>query len=187
MASAIDNDTGFEQLSRLDLSYLREMIEKHKIYENVVKYCRGLDRFDIDLLHDSYWPDASDDHGAYVGTGWGFSEWTVDNKDSFKSCNHHIGNTQIELLGDQAKVETYFFVVIVFNNPDGNGDVDWLFGGRYKDLYERRNGNWKILRRVCIWDWDQEHPHRSNWSRGGIPKISNYGSKAPTDPIYGEW
>lgn len=187
MAAIAEAEPALLALSGADISFLKDMIEKQKIYENVVKYCRGLDRFDIDLLKDSYWPDATDDHGAWVGSGWGFCENTVAHKDLYKSCNHHIGNTQIELLGDQAKVETYFICVIIWNNPDGKGHVDWFLGGRYKDLYERRNGEWKILRRVCLWDWNQEHPHLSNWGRGGFAEDSNYGSPAPTDPIYQPW
>jgi hypothetical protein len=115
-------------------------------------------RFDIELLRDSYWSDSTDDHGAYVGTGWGFCEFAVAGKHLYRSCNLHIGNTQIELLGDQAKVETYFLCVIIWKNPEGHGDVNWFLGGRYKDLYERRNGEWKILRRVCLWDWNQDLP-----------------------------
>lgn len=172
-----------------EIATLRQIIEKQAIYDNVVKYCRGLDRADIDLLKDSYWEDGTDDHGAYVGPAHGFCEMAVRNKAMFRSVNHHIGNTQIEFLSEnQAKVETYFLCVLIWADPDGTGkDVDWFLGGRYRDLYEKRDGQWKILRRVCIWDWNQEHPHLSNWGRGTIPADSNWGRLAPDDPIYQPW
>lgn len=176
-------------LSPQEIQSLRIMLDKQAIYDNVVKYCRGLDRFDIDLLKDSYWEDGTDDHGGYIGPAHGFCETAVASKHFYRSVNHHVGNTQIEFVGDnQAKVETYFICVHVFADPDKTGkDVDWFLGGRYRDLYEKREGQWKILRRVCVWDWNQEHPHLSNWSRGPVPAISNYGKFAPEDPIYQEW
>jgi len=182
-------DTLSNALTGAEIARLREMIEREAIYDNIVKYCRGQDRADLELLKDSYWEDGTDDHGQYVGSAHGFCEMSIDTRDMFRSVNHHIGNTQIEFIGDnQAKAETYFICVLVWADPDRTGeDVDWFLAGRYRDLHEKRNGEWKILRRVCIWDWNQEHPHLSNWSRGGIPDNSNWGKRSKDDPIYQAW
>ena len=46
---------------------LRELIDRHDIWTVVLKYARGIDRLDRDLVRSCYWDDAIDDHHAYVG------------------------------------------------------------------------------------------------------------------------
>ena len=55
-----------DQLSDDELDAVRESLDKQAIYENAVKYCRGADRLDIDLLKDAYWEDGSDDQSRHV-------------------------------------------------------------------------------------------------------------------------
>ena len=43
-----------DQLSDDELIAVRESLDKQAIYDNVVKYCRGADRLELDLLKDSY-------------------------------------------------------------------------------------------------------------------------------------
>ena len=176
-----------DQLSDEELRAVRESLDKLAIHENVVKYCRGSDRLDVNLLKDSYWEDGTDDHGAFVGNSHDFCEFAVASKGMFKSVSHHVSNTQIELLGNQAKVETYFIAAHVIPGADSEEDRFWLLGGRYKDLYEKRAGQWKILHRVCLWDWNQYQASRSEWGKFGLADSANHGGFAPDDPIYGGW
>ncbi|MEL7199829.1 MAG: nuclear transport factor 2 family protein [Pseudomonadota bacterium] len=176
-----------DQLTNEELKATRELLDKQAIYENVLKYCRGADRLDLELLKDSYWEDGTDDHGAFRGNAHEFCEFAVQSKGMFKSASHHVGNTQIELLGSQAKVETYFLSVQVMEAPDANGEQFWQLGGRYKDLYEKRAGQWKILHRTCIWDWSQFQDSRPEWSKFGLDSSPNRGAFAPDDPIYASW
>lgn len=176
-----------DQLSDEELIAVRESLDKQAIYENVVKYCRGADRLDINLLKDSYWKDGTDDHGGFVGNSHDFCEFAVANKGVFKSVNHHVSNIQIELLGNRAKVETYFIAAHVIPGADSEEDHFWLLGGRYKDLYEKRAGQWKILHRVCLWDWNQYQASRPEWDKFGLADNANHGGFAPDDPIYGSW
>ena len=176
-----------DQLSNDELIAVRESLDKQAIYENVVKYCRGSDRLDIDLLKDSYWEDGTDNHGAFVGNSHDFCEFAVASKGLFKSVSHHVSNIQIELLGNQAKVESYFIAAHVIPDADSEEDRFWLLGGRYKDLYEKRAGQWKILHRVCLWDWNQDQASRSVWDKFGLTDSPNHGGYAPDDPIYGSW
>lgn len=176
-----------KQLSKDELKAVREALDKQAIYENVVKYCRGADRLDIDLLKDAYWEDATDDHGAFKGNAHEFCEFAVEGKGMFKDVSHHVTNTQIELLGDQAKVETYFLSVQVIPGTGSEKDQFWQLGGRYKDLYEKRLGKWKILHRVCVWDWSQHQESRPEWDKFGLDDSPNRGAFAPDDPIYKDW
>jgi hypothetical protein len=66
-------------------------------------------------------------------------------------------------------------------------DVTFMHGGRYRDLCEKRNGVWKVLRRTCIWDWSDARKLRTDWSLTNVPEMSNWGQRYPDDPIYQDW
>ena len=117
-----------DQLSDDELVAVRESLDKQAIYENAVKYCRGADRLDIDLLKDAYWEDGTDDHGGFVGNTHDFCEFAVASKGLFTSVNHHVSNIQIELLGDRAKVESYFIAAHLI--PAADSDKARLLASR---------------------------------------------------------
>ena len=162
-----------------------DLIEKQAIYENMMLYCRGQDRKDVELMKSTYWPDATDDHGSFVGNGHEFCEWAYQNqKRTGHGATHHCGNTLIELMGDQARRETVFMYVQV----DPGNKRTRVLSGRYRDLCEKRGGAWKVLRRVCIWDWAQELPESADYAKVfGFPASASYGDVFPKDPIYADW
>ena len=175
-------------LSEDEIIRVRELLEKQAIYENMVKYTRAIDRFDLERIKDAYWPDATDDHGLSVGSGHEFAEVAyARRKDGpLKMCSHLIGNVQIELNGTQAKAESAFLVVAVLTDGDGV-DFDHVQVGRYRDLYEKRGDEWKILRRTVIWEWNRDEPTSENWARVLPAECKNFGADYPDDLIYGEW
>lgn len=59
--------------------------------------------------------------------------------------------------------------------------------GRYRDLCEKRDGVWKILRRTCVWDWIDVREINSDWDIVNVPRVSHWGAFAPDDPIYRDW
>ena len=46
---------------------LGEIIDRHEIWQVLLRYGRGLDRFDRELVRSCYFDDAIDDHDNYVG------------------------------------------------------------------------------------------------------------------------
>ena len=62
-----------------------------------------------------------------------------------------------------------------------------LLGERYRDLCERRDGEWKLLSRTCIWDLAQRMNPQADYAElFGIPPSSQFGGRYPRDPIYAE-
>ncbi len=175
------------ELSETEIAAYRDLLDKQAIAENMLRYCRGVDRFDLELLKSTYWADGTDDHGQYVGPPHPFAEGVVASRPMYKALYHLTAPMLIELDGERARAETYFLCVMIFQDDSANGTHDFLLGGRYKDLYEKRGGIWKVLRRTCLWDWNQDHPHLSNWARSNIPLDSNFGAPAPLDAIYQDW
>src|SRR5690242_17297425 len=89
---------------------IEELLDKHAIREVMMRYCRGVDRFDAELISSAYHPDAVDEHG-----GWGtFTGKTVGQdivnmlKPFMKVTTHHITNQTIQLHGDSAGCESYY-------------------------------------------------------------------------------
>jgi hypothetical protein len=164
---------------------LRDLIEKQSIYENLMRYIRGQDRKDLDLMKSAYWPDATDNHGAFNGNAHEFCESAFNGqKTSGHSAIHHCSNVLIELQGDQAKCESAFLYVMI--HPKLN--ITKFLGGRYRDLCEKRDGDWKILRRVCIFDYANEFEGAHDFTGiFNMPVKTVTSDTYPNDPIYGEW
>lgn len=163
---------------------LRILIAKQELYENMVRYCRGMDRKELDLMKSTFWPESTEDHGMYVGLSHDFCEWacSVQQEASYKA-SHYVTNMLIEFNGDQAKRETAFIYMKV---PTEGGPTDVLCG-RYRDLCERRNGAWKVLARTCVWDAAQRLAPEADYAElFGIPRTSNFGALFPQDPTYAE-
>lgn len=160
---------------------LVELWDKQKLHENLMVYARGIDRMDEELMKSTYWPDSWDDHGSFVGPG---PEWPAAGavwREKLYNVNHHVSNVLIELNGNQAKRESSFMVVTNMKDPQ----LSCFLGGRYLDLCEKREGEWRILCRTCVWDWHESSPTRGGWEIT-IPFNTNWGAFYPHDPVYSQ-
>jgi hypothetical protein len=54
---------------------VQQLIDRQHIYDCIVRYCSGVDRFDREMVKSVYHADALDDHGAFVGTVDEFVTW----------------------------------------------------------------------------------------------------------------
>lgn len=140
---------------------LRELLDKQEITERLYDYARSMDRLDADLGKQSFHPDAEADYGEqmYQGTGHGFVDMCMAAHPSFHSHSHQFSNIRIWLDSpDRARSETYGDVTLRRYDEDGHAqDIRNL--GRYIDEWERRDGAWRISRRVYVTDFDQSGPN----------------------------
>lgn len=126
---------------------VRELKDRQDIYDCLVRYCRGMDRFDRDIIRSAYHDDAMDDHGDYVGGVEGFIEHYFAWHDHYQHKTlHNLGNHTCELDGDTAHCETYwtFWTSNKTKPYYSNGS------GRYIDRLEKRDGKWAIAARICV-------------------------------------
>lgn len=129
---------------------VRELHAKQAIREAAMTYSRGLDRQDKELFASCYHPDGIDDHGMFVGGADKFFDWTdPSHLKYFKRHQHFLGNHLSTLDGNTAHAETYY-IFIGMSDPD---DKMAMFGGRYLDRLEKRDGKWKISARKCLVEW----------------------------------
>lgn len=125
---------------------LQELSDRHEIWQIMLRYARGIDRFDRVMVRACYHDDAIDDHGVFVGAPDALIDWAMAYHGAFNTLHHHgVSNHWCELDGDTAHAETYY--TFVGANREG---AHTLAMGRYVDRLERRGGEWRISDRVCV-------------------------------------
>ncbi|WP_375476543.1 nuclear transport factor 2 family protein [uncultured Jatrophihabitans sp.] len=157
----------------LDERVLRELADRAEIHDVLLRYCRGADRLDAELIRSAYHPDAVDDHGKFLGSAGDFAEWVVGvMRETSISTQHTLPNVLIEFDGDVAGVETSFVAYHRKADPDAeSGERIEVFGGRYLDRFERRSGQWRIAERTVAHDWSTvlhgaQFPRREEYVQG---------------------
>jgi ketosteroid isomerase-like protein len=130
---------------------LQRLLDESEIRAVLARYARGIDRFDFDLVRTCYHEDATDAHGHYNGDIDGFVEYSLAWADRMESMTHFFGQSLIELDGDSAWVESYCICLIRMKpEADGAKPMDRLANIRYVDLFERRDGEWRIAQRKVV-------------------------------------
>ncbi len=126
---------------------IRELKDRQEIYDCMMRYCRGVDRLDRDLVASCYHSDGYDDHGVYSGPAAGFVDWVLSlYKEHMITSHHEITNHYVDLDGDTAHVESYW----VASHINVNAPHNSISRGRYVDRMEKREGRWAIVDRACI-------------------------------------
>jgi len=151
----------------MDDRALQRLIDQAAIRDVMYRYARGVDRREWDLVRAAFHPDARDDHGAFRGGIDGLVDWVSRRHAHIEQSMHFLGNCLIEFDGpDTALVETYYAAYLRLG-PDAQesramlhvddagpraAHVDTTVLGRYIDRFERRAGEWKIARRVSLYE-----------------------------------
>ncbi len=126
---------------------------KQQIHEALMRYCRGVDRADADLIASAFHPDALSDHGLLVFEGNTIGAALASIERAVRTSMHMVGNELIELDGDTAYVEAYF---VSYSEVDRDGEPYLISrGARYVDRWERRDGEWRIAYRVVPGEWNR--------------------------------
>jgi hypothetical protein len=133
---------------------LQELSDREAIRQVLSTYTRAINRKDKDLLASIFHIDGEDDHGTFRGTAADFPSWAIDYMDRlFEFTAQCTGSVVIDLQGDRAETESFASVVHVIKAVDDEGrQFDVLFC-RYLDTLEKRDGQWKILKRELAMDW----------------------------------
>ena len=136
---------------------LRLLVDKSEIREVITRYCRAVDRCDAELLRSCYWPDGRDNHGFFCGGVDAFIDYIMPVLTQALSTTHAVSNVLLEVDGDRACGESYVHVTHRLARADGTL-VDNKSNCRYVDLFERRNGEWRILFRSAVLDTMYDEP-----------------------------
>ena len=160
-----------------------ELADREAIRHCLMRYCRGIDRLDRELLDSVYWPDATDDHIIYSGNAGGFINFVIDVLSQLDQTQHLVGNVLIDMSGpDMASSESVFQAF--HRLPGADGASDLFVGGRYVDRLEKRNDEWRILVRTVIIDWFRSYPDSGEFSEKPMGMDTQPGGRKPDDRSY---
>jgi hypothetical protein len=135
-------------------AHVREMRDRQEIFDCMLRYSRGIDRLDREMLLSAYHADAIDDHGAYVGPVEGFWDYVFNLHSTQQHRTQHlITNHRCEIDGDTAHSESYYLFRSLNKEPPLYTDAS----GRYLDRLERREGRWAITERICLVEISNEY------------------------------
>lgn len=158
------------------------LLAERAITRVILAYSRAVDRYDFDALSDCYWPDGTDDHGSFVGSAPDFVEWNKGALARFDLTCHFLGNIliDVDLDADTAHAETYAVAHHRFTDAEGQL-TDMTAGLRYVDIFKRRDGEWRILTRVIVYDW-----RRTDIASGQSGFADSYviGVRSEQDTVY---
>jgi hypothetical protein len=147
----------------MDEDRLQILWDHHEIRELLATYCHGCDRTDAVEMANTYAHDSWDDHGPDKCDGKAFSHLIIAKGLKTSSViSHQLGQSLIDLRGDEAGAETYFIATCVAPRED-EPDVLNQLGGRYVDRLVREDGAWKIKHRTCVREWSCSQPIESDW------------------------
>lgn len=139
---------------------LTRLLAKEAISDAILRFARGADSSDLELMRSAYWPDATDDHGNFSGNALEFTEFAIEVLKRFRVTMHFITNSAISFLPDgQAHAESYFYAYHEHRpEPDSATVMVTLVGGRYIDRFVERSGEWRILSRRVTMEWSEHRP-----------------------------
>lgn len=155
-----------------------QLLDKDEIWQCMLRYSRGLDRLDLDLLRSAYWDDARSLHGTSDGSVEDFLAFWLPAQSGREVVQHTMTNFSVRFDGeDAADSETYF---VAYLKSLGDDRLEML-GGRYVDRFERRSGEWRILTRLLVFDWQATADASGMTERLAV---NHRGSRDRSDPSY---
>lgn len=139
---------------------LRELADKQAIDQVITTHSRGLDNADPALLKSCYHPDGVVEYGMFEGAAADFAD-VVAQPDGLPATQHRPSSVWSVIEGNTAKAETS--VIVYREDQHGGKAVQQFVCGRYLDTLEKRDGLWKIVKRIYVLDWNSNMADTSNW------------------------
>jgi hypothetical protein len=163
------------------------LLAERTIKNVVLRYCRGVDRMDLDLVRSCYHADADDHHGDFAGGVDEALRWVWDVLETYASTVHLVANMLVEIdpeVPGRARCESYG-MALHFDGGAG-GRRGQAIGFRWIDDLERRassdeDGEWRFSRRVATTEWIQRFAEDQF---SAIPDRFLKGRRDRNDPVY---
>ena len=159
---------------------LLQLLDRQEIHDRLMRYARGVDRVDPELMSQAFHPDGVDDHGSFVARGSEVADLfpALMNQHSDASM-HFIGNELIEIDGDTARSEAYFLSLGRVDRASGPALKS--AGARYVDRWQRRDGAWRIAHRTVVYEWTRVDAIGEVYPNADR---LHYGRRDREDPVY---
>lgn len=154
-----------------------QIAEKQEITELIYRYCRAVDRLDIELGHSIWHENAVADYGEfYCGDGRGVIDLICKQHEHMLYHSHQVSNIIINLDGERAASESY--VTANLRMQQNEKLLQMTVWSRYLDTWSRREGRWAIDKRITIIDFDEVRPTTP------LGKLESAGKRSTEDASY---
>jgi hypothetical protein len=142
----------------MDANEIEVLTAERAITRVILSYARAVDALDFPRLRSCFHPDARIHYGELFSGGRDEAiAWLEDSLSRLKGTLHDFGAPWIELELEvgRARCETYTTNAARFPANEQGEILLNVTGTRYVDLFERRNGEWRILERRNSAVWAQ--------------------------------
>ena len=137
---------------------IENLLAEAAIRDVQMRYCRGCDRMDFELLRACFHADATTDYGFFGGTVDLFIASAQAQLPAFLVTTHNTGNQNVEVSGDAAWAEHYTVATHRLAADEHGPLRDFITAVRYIDRMECRSGDWRIAHRKLVLDWTRMDP-----------------------------
>lgn len=144
--------------------WLGEQQDRFAIHQQVLAYCRSVDRRDFAGVRAVYAADGVDHHTGFEGHADAYVQWLRDLLPSLDGTQHSIANHLCHLFGDEAVSETYGQATH-WGTPSTSPHLNFTSGFRYVDHWVRTAEGWRIRERWAVREWARRDNEQLTGSR----------------------
>lgn len=160
-----------------------ELADRQAIADLAARYCRAIDRRELDSLREIYAPGGIDHHTGFSGPVEEFIPWLSRLLPTFDGTLHVIGNHLAEVRGDSAIAETYA-TAHHWGSPSEDPAKNFTTTVRYVDDLVRLEGRWRIRERWAVRERALSDVGRSlPRTHAGAPPAGPVAAHDSTDPF----
>lgn len=164
---------------------LRTLLAEREIKQALLRYCRGVDRMDEQLVRSAFRADAVITMGEFTG---GIDElltmiWKLVGRRTMTM--HYLTNILVEFDPDDpaaSRAESYGFALQRSTSAPPKGNL--INGFRYLDDLTQQDGRWLISRRITVSEWLRVDDLAGQWP---LPPSTLTGTRDGTDLAVRPW
>ncbi len=171
--------------------------DRAAISDVIAAYAHAIDRRRWPMMEKLFHDDAQFQFGTVAGDWRGFVEQARALIDACLATQHQLGQIQFGFEGDTiCHTETYmtamhtipagYPVPEVF--PDKGKIYSAVIAGRYVDRFEKRDGEWRIVKRTGLYDWREfREVEGVDMSELGEEPCGYHDERDPSTPVVARW
>lgn len=164
---------------RAELAVLKDRQQIDDLY---ARWGRGVDRLDEQAYFSTLWPDAQINYGTKQSLTPA-EHWKQHMLGTYAKYGvtwvHILTNRSVEIKGDVAHVESYLTILAHWKDEKEAS----LVSGRYIDRLDRRNGEW----RVVVREWVPEFQMKGRPGYDELWKFYNSEADRKVDCVSQHW
>lgn len=134
---------------------------RDEVRGTLLRYCSSVDAADWDEVQRCYWADAVDHHGVYTGNPAGLAAHFRTSLTAYRATVHLVSEPTLEGV-DESHVRSATNVLAYHWGRQGVADL--VMGAVYRDVFECRDSEWRIIERVvAAIDASEHHSSGERW------------------------